>query len=62
MLAGDGGIVGFVDFAPTPINKIAQRFGLTIAKISAMLIRVELRGLVKPAPVATSAYGEPKAE
>ena len=46
-LARDGGILGFVDFAPTPINEIAQRSGLTIAKISAMLIRVELQGLVK---------------
>lgn len=54
--------MGFVDFAPTPINEIAQRSGLTIAKISAMLIRVELQGLVKPAPVATSGHGEPKAE
>ena len=45
--ARDGGILDFVDFAPTPINKIAQRSGLTIAKISAMLIRVELQGLVK---------------
>ena len=45
--ARDGGILDFVDFAPTPINEIAQRSGLTIAKISAMLIRVELQGLVK---------------
>ena len=42
-----GGILGFVDFAPTPINDIAQRSGLTIAKISAMLIRMEMQGLVK---------------
>jgi len=41
------GILGFVDFAPTPINDIAQRSGLTIAKISAMLIRMEMQGLVK---------------
>ena len=45
--ARDGGILGFVDFAPTPINEIAQRSGLTMAKISAMLIRMELQGLVK---------------
>ncbi len=45
--ARDGGILDFVDFAPTPINEIAQRSRLTIAKISAMLIRVELQGLVK---------------
>ena len=42
-----GGILGFVDFAPTPINDIAQRSGLTIANISAMLIRMEMQGLVK---------------
>ena len=40
-------ILGFVDFAPTPINQIAEHSGLTMAKISAMLIRMEMQGLVK---------------
>jgi predicted Rossmann fold nucleotide-binding protein DprA/Smf involved in DNA uptake len=40
-------ILGFVDFASTPINQIAEHSGLTMAKISAMLIRMEMQGLVK---------------
>ena len=40
-------ILGFIDFAPTPINQIARHSGLTMAKISAMLIRMEMQGLVK---------------
>jgi len=40
-------ILGYIDFAPTPINRIAEHSGLTMAKISAMLIRMEMQGLVK---------------
>lgn len=40
-------ILGFIDLAPTPINQIARHSGLTIGKISAMLIRMEMKGLVK---------------
>jgi len=40
-------VLGFVDFAPTPINQIAEQTGLTMSKLSAMLIRMEMEGLVR---------------
>ncbi len=36
-----------VDFAPTSVNRVAERSGLTISEVCAMLIRMELAGLVR---------------
>jgi predicted Rossmann fold nucleotide-binding protein DprA/Smf involved in DNA uptake len=36
-----------VDFAPTSVNQVAQRSGLTISEVCAMLIKMELAGLVR---------------
>jgi DNA processing protein len=39
-----------VDYAPTPVDRIVERSGLTAADVSSMLLMLEMEGRVESAP------------
>ncbi|HET7307602.1 MAG TPA: DNA-processing protein DprA [Gammaproteobacteria bacterium] len=43
-------VLKYVDFAPTSVDRIVERSGLTAAAISAMLLSLELQGFIAAAP------------
>jgi len=43
-------VVDAVDFAPTPLDQIADRSGLTMAEVSAILIEMECQQLIRACP------------
>ncbi|HET8551219.1 MAG TPA: DNA-processing protein DprA [Gammaproteobacteria bacterium] len=43
-------VLKYVDFAPTSVDRIVERSGLTAAAISAMLLSLELKGFIAAAP------------
>jgi DNA processing protein len=47
---GDDALLKFVDFAPTSVDQVVERSGLTPATVSAMLLEMELGGAVAAAP------------
>jgi DNA processing protein len=48
--SGDDSLLKFVDFAPTSVDQVVERSGLTAARVSAMLLEMELYGTVAAAP------------
>ncbi|HET7370832.1 MAG TPA: DNA-processing protein DprA [Gammaproteobacteria bacterium] len=47
---GEKQVLNYVDFAPTSIDCVVERSGLTPAAVSAMLLALELKGFIAAAP------------